>query len=109
MIKFKFFCDDNNDDTPDDGGDYVIASWMWITEEYMTEMFGNRFSVDIQQCRGIRQFLAQFIPSTIVKVKSITGPDGLIHNLDNEGTGWGFDITSDLITIAYFTIYDENV
>jgi hypothetical protein len=38
-------------------------------------------------------------------VKSITGPDGIIHNLDNEGTGWGFDITSDLITIVYYTIH----
>jgi hypothetical protein len=105
LREFKFFADNNIHNYEDSPG----ASWMWVSEEYMTEMYGERYSVDTIQCRGISSFLSEFIPNTIVKVKSITGPLGLIHNMDNDGIGWDFDITSELITIVYFTIHDENI
>jgi hypothetical protein len=29
------------------------------------------------------------------------GPDGFIHNRENNGIGWGFDILNDLIKVTW--------
>lgn len=100
MREFKFFADNDNDSLDDD---FVGASWVWVTDEYIDNIYGSDwYTLDVEQSYGIHSFLAQFIPFTVVKIKSIIGPDGFIHNFENEGIGWGFDITSDLITIVYY-------
>jgi hypothetical protein len=100
---FKFFTD--NDYTLDDGGDYDGASWIWTTEESMTSVYGIHYSIIREQHYGIYSLLSRFEGPQIVNVKSITGPDGFEHNFYNDGTGWGFDILSDLITVEYFRIH----
>jgi hypothetical protein len=37
----------------------------------------------------------------IVPVSSIVGPNGVVHNGENEGIGWGFNIQTDPIHITY--------
>jgi hypothetical protein len=100
---FKFFSD--NDCTLDDGGDYVGASWIWVREETMARLHGNRYTTIREQHYGIYSLLSRFEGPQIVNVKSITGPNGFVHNIENDGTGWGFDILSDLITVEYFRIH----
>jgi hypothetical protein len=101
MIRdFKFFSD-NDDDIPEG---YVnlenvdIASWMW--DIHLTP---NNISYDLVtvQSNGIINFLSSFHPQMIVAVHSIVGPNGFIHNGETEGTGWGFNIQTDPITVTY--------
>ena len=102
---FKFFSD--NDDSFD--YDYVGASWIWTTEETMTRVHGNHYTIIREHHYGIHSLLSSFEGPQIVNVKSITGPNGFVHNIDNDGIGWGFDITTDLITVEYFRIHYETV
>lgn len=98
---FKFFSDNEK------LFDYDIpfgAGWIWSTEESMTARYGSNYTINITQCYGIHPFLAQFPPLYIIPIKSITGPNGIVHNIVNDGTGWGFNIASDFITIVYFTL-----
>ena len=50
---------------------------------------------------GIHSFLNHFPNNFIVCIISITGQDNVVHDIDNQGMGWGFDITSELIGITW--------
>ena len=106
--EFKFLTN-NEDSFDDEDGDYVGASWIWVREETMVRLYGNRYTTIREQHYGIHSLLSRFEGPQIVNVKSITGPNGFVHNIDNDGTGWGFDITTDLITVEYFRIHYETV
>ena len=88
MRYFKFF-EDNEEE-------WEGASWMWRSLPVQA-----RYEVVIEEHRGIRSFLSQFPSYEIISVISIEGPDGFVHNRENDGTGWGFDITRDLIKITW--------
>lgn len=75
--------------------EYVGASWHFIEDDH------NHF-IMTEQHYGIRSFLNQFDNGRIIPVKSITGPNGFVHNINTEQEGWGFDILSDLITVEWF-------
>jgi hypothetical protein len=93
MKPFKFFSD--NEENPDD--DYNGASWLFIRPENI-----NQYDIITVTHNGIRQFLDCFPPLYILRLISITGPNGRVHNIDTYyDDGWGFDITSDLITIRW--------
>jgi hypothetical protein len=81
-------------------------SWIYDTQ---VNLQGLDYQILTGEFRGIHQFLNEYPNNFIVVVKSITG-NGRTHTGTTEyGDGWGFDITSDLITIEYysFTDYDD--
>jgi hypothetical protein len=88
MRDFKFF-EENEEE-------WVGASWMWRRIPNRA-----RYQIVIEEHYGIRSFLSQFPSHEIISVHAIIGPDGFVHNRDNDGTGWGFDITRDLIKITW--------
>jgi hypothetical protein len=77
---------------------YDGASWMYGRIE---NLYQYNYEIIEENHYGIHSFLNQFESWFVITIISITGPDGFVHNSDNEGTGWGFDITSDLITIEW--------
>ena len=91
MRDFKFFEDNDEEEEDFDG-----ASWRWSSLPDF-----NRYQVIIEEHYGIRSFLSQFPPYVIINVRTIVGPDGIIHDRNNDGCGWGFDITRDLIRITW--------
>jgi hypothetical protein len=95
MIKdFKFFADNDEESIePYDG-----ASWMYGRIENLSQY---QYNILTENHYGIHSFLNQFPSWFVVTILSITGPNGIEHNIDNQGIGWGFDITSDLITIEW--------
>lgn len=110
MKRFKFFTDGDNDDwgedLPDDWWpveDDSSASWMWTS----TNFIDRPYDVIAGSYYGIQSFLAHFPDRHIVHVLNITGPNGIIHDMNNEGDGWGFDITSDIIRVEWIR-YLEN-
>ena len=106
--EFKFLTK-NEDLFEDEDGDYVGATWIWVREETMARLHGNQYTTIRERHYGIHSLLSLFEGPQIVNVKSITGPNGFVHNIDNDGIGWGFDITTDLITVEYFRIHYETV
>lgn len=88
MRHFKFF-EENEEE-------WEGASWMWRRIPVQA-----RYEIVIEEHYGIRSFLSQFSPHQIINVHSIVGPNGVVHNRDNEGVGWGFDIKRDLIKITW--------
>jgi hypothetical protein len=90
MRDFKFFHDNEEEDDESDG-----ASWMWGS------LTINPFEIVVEEHYGIRSFLSQFPSHQIISVNSIEGPNGVIHNRENNGIGWGFDILNDLIKITW--------
>ncbi len=90
MREFKFFQDNEEEDD-----ELVGASWMWGS------LTINPFEIVVEEHYGIRSFLSQFPSHQIISVNSIEGPNGVVHNRQNEGIGWGFDIACDLIKITW--------
>jgi hypothetical protein len=90
MRDFKFFQDNDEEE------DFDGASWMWRSIPVQA-----RYEIVIEEHYGIRSFLSQFSPYVIINVHTIVGPDGIIHDRNNDGCGWGFDITRDLIKITW--------
>jgi hypothetical protein len=94
MKPFKFLqANDDVEIEPYDG-----ASWMFGRIENLNQY---QYNILTENHYGIHSFLNQFPDWFIITVLSITGPNGFEHNADNEGTGWGFDITSDLIRVEW--------
>lgn len=93
ISEFKFLTDNEDEFDSYDG-----ASWMFGRVENLDQY---QYDIVVENDYGIRSFLNHFPNGYIVTILSITGPNGFIHNLDNEGTGWGFDITSDLIRFEW--------
>jgi hypothetical protein len=92
MKEFKFF-----QNTDDDEDESIGAGWMWSR----LPPFASDYLLFIRVFRGIRSFLSQFPPHSIINVIEIEGPNGVAHNMDNNNEGWGFDITSEMITITW--------
>jgi hypothetical protein len=102
MIRdFKFFSDNDEEWLPEG---YInlegreMASWMW--DIYVTPT-NVRYDLITVESNGIIEFLDSFHPQVIVGIHSIVGPNGVEHNGENEGNGWGFNIQTDPITITY--------
>lgn len=103
MIKdFKFLTD--NDDDEDSFEPYDGATWIFGRMENLNQY---QYDVVVENYYGIRSFLNQFPVHYIVTVISITGPNGLVHNADNDGVGWGFDILGDLITVEWIRFRNQ--
>ena len=100
MRTFKFLSD--SDDEPiheliDEG--YSGASWIFGRTENLGQY---QYDIVFEDHYGIHSFLNHFPPGFVVTILTITGPNGRVHNDDTEyEDGWGFDITSDLITIEW--------
>ena len=94
MKDFKFFGDNDEDEIESFHG----ASWMFVNVDNLIQY---SYDIVVDHHQGIHSFLSQFPEYHIVSIISITGPDGLEHNITNEGIGWGFDITRDVITVRY--------
>ena len=102
MIRdFKFLSDNNEDEIPEG---YInlenveIATWMWESLMVPSTATYQIVSVDTD---GIIEFLRIFPSEMIVPVSSNVGPNGVVHNGENEGIGWGFNIQTDPIHITY--------
>lgn len=95
MRPFKFLQDNDYDD---DIEVHEGASWVFGRREYVDP---NRYEIVEEYHYGIHSLLNHYPSHYIVTILNITGPNGIIHDIDNEGTGWGFDITSDLIRIEW--------
>jgi hypothetical protein len=100
MLNFKFLNDNNQEPL-----EYILhedydgASWLFGTPE---NLYGHQYEVHFDNHYGIHSFLNNFPPGFIVTVLSIIGPNGRIHNYSTQyDDGWGFDITSDLITVEW--------
>jgi len=106
MIHFKFFGDNNvGDDVPtpiDELIDYEVyngASWHYGGRENLGQY---QCEIVVEEHNGIHSFLSHFPPGFVVTILSITGPDGRFHDSDTDyEDGWGFDITSDLMSIEW--------
>jgi hypothetical protein len=92
MKDFKFLDDNENQPVWDS------ATWSYVRLENLTQY---SYDIMVDNSYGIRSFLNQFPDNFIVSILSITGPNGTVHDADNFGMGWGFDITSDLIRIEW--------
>ena len=75
-----------------------MASWIYAREEHVNQ---HHYDIITENHYGIHSFLNQFPTHFIVPILSIMGPNELEHSIDNDGIGWGFDITSDLIRIKW--------
>jgi hypothetical protein len=106
---FKFLSD--NDDSDDDilPLDDNRPSWMWISS-FPQPPENHQPEVMITHHEGIRDFLGMFPDHTIVPVLKITGYNGVeerVHTgVEEYPDGWGFDITSDLLTIQWVRYND---
>ena len=106
MVKsFKFFVGNEEED------DYLIEalaiehldddspSWSWTS---IMPFHGHTYDIVETQSNGIHEFLNRFPNRFRVPVISIIGPNGRFHDSNTEyEDGWGFDITSDLLTIRF--------
>jgi hypothetical protein len=98
MVKpFKFL--NQNDD--EEYESYDGASWMFGRIE---DIQRYDYETYIEYHDGIRSFLNLFPNRYIVTILSITGPNNIEHNADNQNNGWGFDITSDRLRIEWVRI-----
>ena len=103
MIKDFKFLTDNDDDIPEG---YInlenveIATWMWESLMVPSTATYQIVSVDTN---GIIEFLRMFPSEILVPVSSIVGPNGVVHNGENEGIGWGFNIQTDPIHVTYLS------
>jgi hypothetical protein len=82
-----------------------IASWVWDYLLPYTEFYNqsNHYVLETGQFNGIIEFLQQFPPNYIAVVCRITHLETMsIHDRDNQGIPWGFNIQTDLIEITYF-------
>lgn len=96
-----------NNDEDDFIDEWDGATWMWYMEAPPARA---TFHIAEVQVNGIHEFLRMFPMTMIVMVDSITGPNGIFHNGSNQrDNGWGFDITSDPLTIRYLEFYGENI
>ena len=104
MIRdFKFLTDNDEDEIPEG---YInlenveIATWMWESLMIPSTETYQIVSVDTN---GIIEFLIILPSEMLVPVSSIVGPNGVVHNGENEGIGWGFNIQTDPIHITYLS------
>jgi hypothetical protein len=95
---FKFLQDNDGGDQLESVEAWNGASWMYGRIENLDQY---EYDIISENHYGIRSFLGHFPGGYIVTILSITGPDGRPHTIDNIGTGWGFDILNDLISVQW--------
>lgn len=105
MRDFKFLSDNE---------DYIVQlddnrpSWMWVSS--WPESTGHTHDVMVTHHEGIRDFTGMFPDGAIIPVLKITGYNGVeerVHTgVEEYPDGWGFDITSDLLTIEWIRYND---
>ena len=108
MRNFKFLSDNDEDDELVPLEDNS-PSWMWVTHWPESTEFAH--DIIITHHEGIRDFLNMFPEHAIIPVFKITGYVGQeerIHTgIEQYDDGWGFDITSDLLTIEWVRFNDQ--
>jgi hypothetical protein len=107
---FKFFTgnEDENQEDLFEPLDEDRPSWSWTS---LLPLDSYTYDIVETQSNGIREFLNRFPDRFIVPVLSITGPgpNGRFHDANTEyDDGWGFDITSDLLTIRFLRFEPES-
>ena len=96
---FKFFSDNDDDNHLIEALDEEGVSWSWSS---LLPLEGYTYDIVETQSNGIHEFLNRFPNRFVVQVLSITGPNGRFHDAHTDyNDGWGFDITSDLLTIRF--------
>jgi hypothetical protein len=99
---FKFFSGNEEDELEEhliETLDDDSASWSWTS---LLPLTNYTYDIVETQSDGIHEFLYRFPNRFIVPVLSITGPNGRFHDANTQyEDGWGFDITSDLLTIRF--------
>jgi len=103
MVPFKFL-DENVNDILE--GSYNGASWVFVRVENMVQY---NYEIFNDNHYGIGSFLRNFPNNYIVCVISITGRDGIIHNAENQGMGWGFDIRTELINVIWCRFRNDTI
>jgi hypothetical protein len=106
MRSFKFFEDNEEEDELVPIND--SASWMWADEFGLREVTGYHWELQSDVSFGIRSFLNMFPSMFIVAVHSISC-NGIRHEANTPRDGWGFDITSDLLTIEYYNLIPDDL
>ena len=101
MRPFKFL-NDNQEDVFVPTNNYN-SSWMWANEHPLTDPEGYHWELTEHRAHGIESFLHFFPNGFIIPVHSITC-NGIRHDCNSPRFGWGFDITSDLLFIEYYTL-----
>lgn len=106
MRDFKFLSDNDEDDfIPLEDN---RPSWMWVSS--WSESTGHTHDVMVTHHEGIRDFTDMFPDYAIVPVLKITGyrnQQERVHTgIEEYEDGWGFDITSDLLTIEWIRFND---
>lgn len=86
-----------------------IASWVWDIEFPMIEVPDHFWVMKTTSSNGIGDFLNRFPNHFIVPIHSITG-NGIRHSYNdrNNGNGWGFNISTQVLTIEYYTLTPIN-
>jgi len=105
---FKFLTDNDDDGFEIEPLGDNSPSWVWVS--LWPESIDETHEVMITHHEGIRDFLSMFPNRAIIPVLKITGHIGQeerIHTGTQEyNDGWGFDITSDLLTIEWIRYND---
>ena len=111
MRNFKFLTDNDEDIYPIEEEIYAdeLASWMW-SFNWDDRITALPHEIVTTHHEGIRDFLDMFPPNMIIPVVKITGYNGQeerVHTgVEEYPDGWGFDITSDLLTIVWIRFND---
>jgi hypothetical protein len=87
-----------------------MASWMWDSPEYIRiDPDTQPYELITSTCEGIGEFLSQFPNNYIVLVHEIKGLiSNRVHNANNTGNGWGFDIQNDWIDVTYYRFLNTS-
>lgn len=105
---FKFLTDNDDDGLEIEPLGENTPSWMWVS--HWPESTNLPHEVMITHHEGIGDFLDMFPELAIIPVLKITGHIGQrerVHTgLEINQDGWGFDITSDLLTIEWIRFND---
>jgi hypothetical protein len=96
MKPFKFLKENDEDNEPIEL--YECASWVYGSVENIDQY---EYDIVVENHRGIRTFLDHFPVGFVVVVISITGPNGIRHDINNNNQGWGFDILNDMISVEW--------
>ncbi len=104
--QFKFFRGIENDLIELDPS---TATWMWDEEFQILSVVDHSWVISVTSSNGIGDFLNRFPNHFIVPIHSITG-NGIRHSYNdrNNGNGWGFNISTELLTIEYYTLRPVN-
>ena len=102
-MDFKFL---NNNKNNISVGSNDGALWQFVRVNNLVQYDYDIFT---DNHYGIHSFLNHFPNNFIVCIISIKGQDNVVHDIDNQGVGWGFDITSELIAITWCRFRNNTI